>query len=55
MLYTGLVSFEDILYVAEQKLGAILAFNIRTEKYLGKIVSGARHMAQIEQITLSPC
>jgi hypothetical protein len=50
-----MASFGDILYVAEQNLGAILSFNIHTEEYLGKIMSEKKHMAQIEQITLSPC
>lgn len=50
---TGITSYGDTLFVAEQILGEILSFSISTEKYLGKIVS--KTLGEIEQLELSPC
>ena len=50
---TGITSYAGILYIAEQKLGAILTFDIAKETYLGPIVTEG--VKDIEQIALSPC
>jgi len=50
---TGVVSYEDKLFVAEQALACILSFDIRSGAYLGKVVE---HLHKdIEQIILSSC
>ena len=51
----GMVAYQGLLYVAEQKMGAILTFDIMTEEHIGNIVKEKKHENQIEQITLSPC
>ena len=53
--HIGMTTYDGILYVAEQNIGAILTFNIRTEEFLGKIVGGYSKLDRIEQIVLSPC
>ncbi|KAJ1413191.1 hypothetical protein B484DRAFT_402097 [Ochromonadaceae sp. CCMP2298] len=50
---TGLTTHAGILYVANQKSGEIVTFNINDGKYLKTIVSNMP--PGIEQITLSPC
>ena len=50
---SGITSYAGILFVAEQKLGAILTFDIEKETYLGPIVT--KDVEDIEQIALSPC
>lgn len=52
---SGMTAYVDILYVAEQTLGAILSFDIQSEAYLGKIVEERWLVDEIEQLALSPC
>ena len=50
---TGMISHSNILYVAEQKLGQILSFNVHTGAFLKTIV---RSMPEgIEKLALSDC
>ena len=50
---TGLLVYEDILYVAEQTSNLILAFNVTTQRFLSNVVSSFPD--DVEQITLSYC
>ena len=52
---TGMTSYGGILYVAEQMIGAIMSFDVKTEQYLGTIVEEEYYIEQLEQIALSPC
>eukprot|EP00596_Hydrurales_sp_CCMP1899_P008805 CAMPEP_0119052534 /NCGR_PEP_ID=MMETSP1177-20130426/73798_1 /TAXON_ID=2985 /ORGANISM="Ochromonas sp, Strain CCMP1899" /LENGTH=354 /DNA_ID=CAMNT_0007032131 /DNA_START=329 /DNA_END=1394 /DNA_ORIENTATION=+ len=53
---TGLTVYDGILYVAEQNIGAILAFDIKTEEFIKQIVgSGDKNVVMIEQLALSNC
>jgi hypothetical protein len=52
----GLTVFDGILYVAEQNIGAVLAFDIKTEEFIKQIVgSGDKNIVMIEQLALSYC
>jgi hypothetical protein len=50
---SGIVAHDNVLYVAEQILGVIFAFNVQTGAFLGKIVKNTP--GQIEQLALSDC
>ena len=50
-----MTTYDGILYVAEQNIGAILTFDIKTEEFLRKVVGGYSKLDRIEQIVLSPC
>ncbi len=52
---SGITSYDNILYVAEQTLGAILTFDIQSEAYLGNFVEEHWLVDEIEQLALSPC
>ena len=53
---TGMTSYDGVLFAAEQEVGAILTFDIKTETFLGKIVKpGDPRITMIEQLLLSPC
>jgi hypothetical protein len=53
---TGMTSYDGVLFAAEQEVGAILTFDIRTGMFLGKIVKpGDPRITMIEQLLLSPC
>ena len=50
-----MTTYNGILYVAEQNIGAILTFNIISEGFIKKIVGGYNKLERIEQLVLSPC
>ena len=50
---TGMTSYGNTLYIAEQCLGVILTFNIDTTKFIA--IVGTGFPGKVEQITLSPC
>ena len=51
-----MTSYDGTLFVAEQKIGAILTFDISTGEFIRKIVKGGDpHTVMIEQIVLTPC
>jgi hypothetical protein len=51
-----MTSYDGVLFAAEQEVGAILTFDIRTGMFLGKIVKpGDPRITMIEQLLLSPC
>ena len=52
----GMTSYDGILFVAEQNIGAILTFDVKSGDFIRKIVKGGDpHTVMIEQIVLSPC
>jgi len=51
---TGLTVYNDVLYVADQKLKAILTFDIRSERFLEKIWE-RQAGGDLEQLVLSHC
>ena len=51
---TGLVTYQDNLFVAEQELGRIFSFDIRTGKLNNVLVSGLAPR-RLEQLALSYC
>jgi outer membrane protein assembly factor BamB len=50
---SGIVVYDNVLYVAEQILGAIFAFNVQTGSFIRRIVKNTP--GQIEQLALSSC
>jgi hypothetical protein len=56
LIFIGLTVYDGILYVAEQNIGAILAFDVKTEEFIKQIVgSGDKNVVMIEQLALSNC
>lgn len=53
--FLGMTTYDGILYVAEQHIGAILTFDIQSEAFIEKIVGGYNKLDRIEQLVLSPC
>lgn len=50
---TGIVAVEDILFVAEQSLNAVLTFNITSTRFIEEIY---KHVSgDLEQLQLSDC
>lgn len=50
---TGMAIYGDVLYVADQKLGHVMAFHVPTSTSLGKAV---KHIpGRVEQLVLSDC
>ena len=54
-IFTGMTTYDGILYVAEQNIGAILSFEIQSERFIRKVVGGYDKLDRIEQLVLSPC
>jgi hypothetical protein len=52
---SGMTTYDGILYVAEQNIGAILTFDIQSEAFIRKVVGGYNKLERIEQLVLSPC
>jgi hypothetical protein len=50
-----MTTYDGILYVAEQNIGAILTFDIQSEAFIRKVVGGYNKLERIEQLVLSPC
>ena len=50
---TGITSYKNILFVAEQVIGVIYSFDIHNSEFLGTVVSDSP--GELEQITLSYC
>jgi hypothetical protein len=50
-----MTTYDGILYVAEQHIGAILTFDIQSEAFIRKVVGGYNKLERIEQLVLSPC
>lgn len=50
-----MTSYDGVLFVAEQNIGALLTFDIESEAFLKKIVGADNHIVMIEQIALSWC
>ena len=51
-----MTSFGGVLFVAEQKIGAILTFDIKSGDFIRKIVkAGDPNIEMIEQLALSSC
>jgi hypothetical protein len=51
-----MTAYDGFLYVAEQNIGAILSFDIKTEEFITQIVgSGDKNIVMIEQLALSSC
>lgn len=53
--FSGMTTYDGILYVAEQHIGAILTFDIQSEAFIRKVVGGYNKLERIEQLVLSPC
>lgn len=51
----GMTTYDGILYVAEQHIGAILSFDIHTESFIRNVFGGYNKLDRIEQLVLSPC
>jgi hypothetical protein len=49
-----MVSYKEVLYVAETEYGSILAFNMYNQQFLGTVVHSPV-ITKIEQLTLSSC
>jgi hypothetical protein len=50
---TGLLTYQDILYVAEQQTNVVVTFNITTGRLIRNVISGL--IDPVEQIVLSSC
>eukprot|EP01038_Epipyxis_sp_PR26KG_P015164 gene15164-20427_t len=54
---TGVVTYNDILYVADQSLNLVVAFNITNQNFI-RVIIGSDHFKKdgdVEQIILSDC
>ena len=51
----GMTTYDGILYVAEQHIGAILSFDIQSESFIRNVVRSLDKSDRIEQLVLSPC
>lgn len=51
-----MTSYDGVLFVAEQNIGAILTFDVSTGNFIRKIVKkGDPRIVMIEQLVLSSC